>query len=1000
MPFTAFRPTYALGQRPEHPLFQSIDWNRVLGGDYAVVDPMDPSAILYLSEKEYKIQIRVSQSQDTKLIVLATAGSDKRSTIDYHTHSQNSPLRLKRLMAPFLNWQTSQLNKLATVNSSGDAAVTLSDENLRASLTMWAYKAYFMAGGSLAPSKGFRKATSHIVKECRHILRHQGRQTLILKLKNALFLLNRYLAGQDGRDPWLLGIPVSLSRSGLPALIPVQMRRRIAAGDPIAIRIMSTLLSSYKAFEGTHKHTALDSVQAALPELCPVTLAGFDEFCKKEFWEVLKSYHTRKGWDMIRQADFCLPQDGRPYVPLRAGPNNQSGLLGAPADALAWTLAPVNWPMVWAKHVGDDRIQSLFATVVKALDNATHRLTKPVHTSKVSMLPEAAGKVRVIAIVDYWTQRLMSPVHEWMMAILKPLATDATFAQEESVERYATVYKDRKHYSVDLKSATDLIPITLYEVMLKGLLPHETVDLWISLLTDRWFHVPSGSKKNPSLARPELRSKDIRYGRGQPMGTLSSWPSMALVHHALVLFSAKRAGYDPMFFTEYRILGDDNVMCNDAVAAMYLEVTRSLCVPTSPAKTLEGKLFIFASQAWREGVCLSPLSLKEEIGIKGFSQRLEMALRAVRRGWLEDTPTVARFLRFLITPQAYAQSLKEFARGKLGHIAQAALISAFGIEGRLLDALGFRGSGCKTLLLAIANKCAALAGDRSSWTSPFKVGLGEINRVFAIHIVHAALKEAKRSVDALRDSALFFAEWRTGFAITGMLPGDSRKGPRGRAILNIPYAEDLDNPVFRLLTTDESFRRLKWSLDQATWPVIEDSYTAIFGVQSADDPLVTDYEDLEELEDAYGGMTFSSDDGRRTSAVTGRCVNIPPIVQETSSILSDLESILKGLMSDDPSPIEDVNIHLIWEGVDEALTILSKIARLPDFSKPQGLFEINREPVKVDLLRDWVRRTRLMHRVIGHWSLPQEFSILEKDPSLNYMDPNNLACLDDYSTEA
>jgi hypothetical protein len=32
------------------------------GGFFAVVDPMDDSAILYLSEKEYKIQVRVSVS--------------------------------------------------------------------------------------------------------------------------------------------------------------------------------------------------------------------------------------------------------------------------------------------------------------------------------------------------------------------------------------------------------------------------------------------------------------------------------------------------------------------------------------------------------------------------------------------------------------------------------------------------------------------------------------------------------------------------------------------------------------------------------------------------------------------------------------------------------------------------------------------------------------------------------------------------------------------------
>jgi hypothetical protein len=89
----AFSTSNSLLQLPTHPLYPDIDWNKVGGGYYAVVDPMDSLGILYLTEKEYKIQVRVSVSQDSVLAVLARPGDTRRPANSASATSTSSILK-------------------------------------------------------------------------------------------------------------------------------------------------------------------------------------------------------------------------------------------------------------------------------------------------------------------------------------------------------------------------------------------------------------------------------------------------------------------------------------------------------------------------------------------------------------------------------------------------------------------------------------------------------------------------------------------------------------------------------------------------------------------------------------------------------------------------------------------------------------------------------------------------------------------------------------------
>lgn len=54
---------------------------------------------------------------------------------------------------------------------------------------------------------------------------------------------------------------------------------------------------------------------------------------------------------------------------------------------------------------------------------------------KLAYKEEAAGKVRVFAIIDGWTQSLLSGLHKYLFAVLKQIEQDGTFNQKAPLER-------------------------------------------------------------------------------------------------------------------------------------------------------------------------------------------------------------------------------------------------------------------------------------------------------------------------------------------------------------------------------------------------------------------------------------------------------------------------------------------------------------------------------------------------------------------------------------
>jgi hypothetical protein len=296
--------------------------------------------------------------------------------------------------------------------------------------------------------------------------------------------------------------------------------------------------------------------------------------------------------------------------------------------------------------------------------------------AKLVVLYEPAGKVRNIVTFDWWSQFLFMPIHKFMMNLLKELDTDATFDQDGKVNEFAK-RKYRYIASLDLKAATEWIPQQLYESLMVCMLGQKVAKVWLNLLTLREIT----PVKDCFLA---AKSDTIRYTRGQPMGALSSWAAMALVHHMLVQFCAYLDNQFP--FYDYLVLGDDVIIGCRGVAETYKRVCQDLGVKIGLPKSYESRKGFgnFAAQSFLGDVNLSPVSISEEIVIRGPAPRTEQVLRFLRRGFwsLGDAGWFSSLLRLMLHKPAYEQIVKHRREGKMDPLAQMAFMAVFGVPER------------------------------------------------------------------------------------------------------------------------------------------------------------------------------------------------------------------------------------------------------------------------------------------------------------------------------
>jgi len=144
---------------------------------------------------------------------------------------------------------------------------------------------------------------------------------------------------------------------------------------------------------------------------------------------------------------------------------------------------------------------------------------KVLPLGKLGLKDEPAGKVRVFAMVDCWTQWLLFPLHTVLQQALRRISEDATFDQigvmERKLDEIARRYKKGKAFSFDLSSATDRLPVGLQVSVLTPLLGLYESKAWSEILVGRDYVLPVRARADTGLS-------SVRYSVGQPMGAYSS----------------------------------------------------------------------------------------------------------------------------------------------------------------------------------------------------------------------------------------------------------------------------------------------------------------------------------------------------------------------------------------------------------------------------------------------------------------------------------------------
>jgi len=504
-----------------------------------------------------------------------------------------------------------------------------------------------------------------------------GTSYTIKWMKASSVALQRFIAGSPYKslrdaEP---SMPLPRLYNGVPFIIQSQDRRSIRNGNASVIRFWLTLFNLYRIIEGplspklntiTDPYTGQQSI-----------LDDFDTFISKDMKRLLREYLPSK---QSISASYIVKS--------RSASTNAGVAMSSVLSDLCWIVQDADTYNIFKQYA----IASKSFVLFKKLDNYTeylfNALTKgariPVkgnmafcaeeHGGEVrrtflpdkrtwtfaspsdvnlkggqlSLKEEAAGKLRVFAIVDVWTQSFLKPLHTYLFKILGALPNDGTLDQDASALRSMEKALRRGHaWSVDLSSATDRLPIVLQQSVLTTLFSKALSDAWRNLLVERDYVL--NSSKITDLY-PELVPGLYKYSVGQPMGALSSWAMLALTHHMILQFAVHRCkGKQELWYDLYEILGDDIVIFDKDVYLEYCKILDLLGVGANPAKSIPAPTipaFEFAKRTSLSGEDVSGLSWNEFLKGDSLPGKVGLILRlALRRIQLSRTAIAAVLAR-------------------------------------------------------------------------------------------------------------------------------------------------------------------------------------------------------------------------------------------------------------------------------------------------------------------------------------------------------------------
>jgi hypothetical protein len=487
-----------------------------------------------------------------------------------------------------------------------------------------------------------------ILQKFSSIASSQGIKGLVIHLKACHVCLTQACAGHMIKDTGLLKSRVSRTNRGLPRLILAQDRSKIRQDDFQIIKFYQTMFGIYRIldFKGVLNFKSIvqpftGSMEFIVGEILPMVPIYVDLLIKK-FPKGFPERERIESWVGITKkvvlgrpnfinaikaqyADMLPMWLAKSAIGTRTRQTEEQQVIEVSSHPLLMlqTARFIRESSIFPdfkRFLSLFPVNAPFTTAFEAEKGITADLKPLPSLGKIGIKVEAAGKVRLFAMVPTWFQNLLAPLHKLIFNILGEIPQDGTFDQLKPLKQSSSA---KMSFSLDLTAATDRLPLIIQTYLLGELLKDMGLATsWANLLTKIDYTL-----KNQIW---DVNEK-LKYSVGQPMGALSSWAMLAFTHHFLVQVSAWRAGVVPVgtWFSEYAILGDDLVIFNRAVATEYVRVIRKIGMEIGLHKSVLSRKFPsleFAKRIFHKGADVSAVPFSEFFaGLAGFQNILEFA---------------------------------------------------------------------------------------------------------------------------------------------------------------------------------------------------------------------------------------------------------------------------------------------------------------------------------------------------------------------------------------
>lgn len=318
-----------------------------------------------------------------------------------------------------------------------------------------------------------------------------------------------------------------------------------------------------------------------------------------EFDQVLEEHFPKSKLD-----DRIFRFSEEYHISTKNGPNGPA-LISIPYDreAIRGTRIEQSIIKLCKLYKGDILTQIFEATSERPAFNI-YSPTRRLSHSRLRIKYESGGKSRVFAILDWFSQSALIPIHKFLMNWLKTQFQDGT-AEHSKAAKACSEWSDGRFgndlWSFDLTTATDRYPLWLQKRVAVAIFGQEIADCWETIVSQRLFDPPKGRRY-------------VSFMAGQPLGALSSWAIFAVTHHLHIRTAGRICGIESHRDLYYRIIGDDICIARDrAVAQKYISMMEDLNVPFSreksvlPSQMKSKPVCELAKRLFVNGIEISPL---------------------------------------------------------------------------------------------------------------------------------------------------------------------------------------------------------------------------------------------------------------------------------------------------------------------------------------------------------------------------------------------------------